>query len=548
MFDAADDPLRALRWNLSEVRRLLGPNGLIEGNPVTLTLPGDVAIDVHRILAGHSDEALTAASRSGELLDGFDGVGTSEFDLWLLAQRRRVAASTEAVLEEAVLVMLGKGEYESAIRLSQNLVTMSPYVEAHHALLIRGHCLAGDTEAAHKQFLASTKLFVDDLGVNPGPAIQSAMLAKPLPAGGGATPAAVNAVIEAGSAAMSAGAADAGVMSLRSAVSLADSLGTSELRTTSRIALADALVHAVRGEDDEGAVVLHEAERIASESGFEDLAAQARVELGFIAMLGARYDRAELWLRTAMGSTEDASLVAKALGYMGVVATDKAQYDSADRLLAEAMTVANRSGERRPQAYASSMLGRRHLLRGDLPSAINELELAIDLGQSENWLAFLPWPQAMLGEAMLESGDVESAEQVLEQAFARACQIGDPCWEGVTGRGLALLAEVKGDHDQAFQILADAKKRCTRLADTYRWAEAYILDAQCALGVTHGNRATPEWIEDLYDLSSRTGMRELTVRALVHRYRSGFELDLADIANVAAEITNPRLHNMLESL
>ena len=92
-----------------------------------------------------------------------------------------------------------------------------------------------------------------------------------------------------------------------------------------------------------------------------------------------------------------------------------------------------------------AMLGRVSLLRGDHVEAT---------------------------EILAASGDADAASRTLEQSFARACQIGDYCWQGISARGLALLAEA-GAADQA------------------PWAAAML------------NRA------------SRTGMRELTVRAML---------------------------------
>ncbi|MEX1091991.1 MAG: BTAD domain-containing putative transcriptional regulator [Acidimicrobiia bacterium] len=548
LFAEADDPLRALRWNLAEVRRLIGPEARVEGNPVTLILPKRTVVDVERVLHGDWSDALDMPIIGSELLEGFDGIGSPEFELWLLAQRRRVAASAEAMLHEAALVLLGRGEYDRAIPMAQSLVASNAYDESHQALLIRAYTMAGDSEAAKQQMSACTRLFAEELGVAPGPAVRAAALARFEPQVAGADFAAVEAVIEAGSAAMAAGAPEAGVLSLRSGVALADTLEDAQLRATSRISLADALVHAVRGEDEEGALLLHEAELIASDAGESDLQAQATAELGFIDMLGARYDRAEYWLDQARALTSDPAIVARAASYLGVVESDRANYDRSHEILVLAEDGAGAAGDTRRRAYATSMLGRLCLLQGKLESAVDHLGRAVAWAQDENWLSFLPWPQAFLGEALLEMGDTDSARQVLEQAFARACQVGDPCWEGVSGRGLALLSEAEGETTLAFDILLDARKRCVRLSDTYMWGEAYILEAQCALGVTHEHERVREWIEALYDLSSRTGMRELTVRAMTYESRLDGDDTLAAVENLAAEIPNPRLHEFVSPL
>ena len=46
LFSEADDPLRALRWCLAEVRRGLGPAAVVDGDPVQLTLPPGATVDV----------------------------------------------------------------------------------------------------------------------------------------------------------------------------------------------------------------------------------------------------------------------------------------------------------------------------------------------------------------------------------------------------------------------------------------------------------------------------------------------------------------------
>jgi hypothetical protein len=108
-------------------------------------------------------------------------------------------------------------------------------------------------------------------------------------------------------------------------------------------------------------------------------------------------------------------------------------------------------------------------------------------------VARAPWIEAVavpgLGQELLEGIDVQGAP-----AFAS--------W---------LLAERT---DRAFAGLADARTACHRYADPYVWLDAYILDALCTLGRRHEHPETRGWVASLTDLASRTGMRELTVRAL----------------------------------
>lgn len=130
----------------------------------------------------------------------------------------------------------------------------------------------------------------------------------------------------------------------------------------------------------------------------------------------------------------------------------------------------------------------------------------------------------------------------------RSGQLGDPCWEGMSARGLALVAEATGDPERAFEVLADARARTNRLADPYVWLDAYILDAQCELGRRHGHPDTKLWVEMMRELASRTGMKELAVRSLLHGAALGDE-GAADLAVLlAADIENPELDRLLASI
>jgi len=102
-------------------------------------------------------------------------------------------------------------------------------------------------------------------------------------------------------------------------------------------------------------------------------------------------------------------------------------------------------------------------------------------------------------------------------------------------RGLAMVAEATGETTRAFELLTDARLRCNRLADHYVWLDAYILDAQCDLGVQHGHQDTEHWVDTMKSLASRTGMRALTVRSLLHGAALGSDGDAAAAALLGAD-------------
>jgi DNA-binding SARP family transcriptional activator len=541
LFAEADDPLRALRWCLAEIRRGLGPGGLLDGDPVQLTLPLGATVDVSVLAHGHWSEAVGLPGLGADLLDGLSIANAAPFESWLLSQRRRLSAAAEAILHEAALGQLSRGAFDQARALAVRAAVMSPLDENHQALLIRLYRLAGEDDAAERQFASWSAIAERELGASPGAAVQLAMRERQR-SSRVVDAASVHAITEAGAAAVSAGAVSAGVASLETAVRLADESSPESLRVETRLVLAEALIHSLGGLDEEGLATLTEAERIALADGDREAAARARAELGYVDFLRARYDRADRWLGQVLTNGSDSpSTRAKAMTYLGSVASDRAEYPRAVSLLQDATRLSRSLLEPRREAFGLSMLGRVSLLRGELDDAAGQLRAAVELAERDHWLTFLPWPQALLGQVLLSQGDLPGASDSLEQSFARACQIGDPCWEGISARGLALVTEAAGDVDEAFAVLLDARSRCNRLADPYMWLDVYILDALCEMGRRHGHAQTRAWVEAMHDRASRTGMRELTVRAMLHGAALGDRGDATVASMLALDIDNPVL-------
>lgn len=545
LFAEAEDPLGALRWCLAEIRRALGSGVALDGDPVTISLPVGATVDVDVLVRGHWSAAVDLPGLGHDLLEGLVIARADAFESWLLAERRRLAAATEAILHEAALGRLARGHLDDARDLAVRAAVMSPLDENHQALLIRIYRLAGDDVAARRQYDAWVAVAERELGAPPSAPVLLAMREGPRPAGGGGG-VSIRAVTEAGIAAVSAGALVAGVSSFENAVGLADRSGVDSERISTRLVLAEALIHTLGGLDEVGLTTLTEAERLAVAHGDREAATRVRAEAGYVDFLRARYDRAERALSQVLAEEATTpSVRAKAMTYLGSVASDRAEYPRATALLAGAVQASREVDEPRRVAYALSMLGRVGLLRGDLADATELLTAAGDIAERDHWLSFLPWPQALLGQCWLSRGDVDAAARALEQSFARACQIGDPCWEGISARGLAMLAEARGDVDQAFAVLLDARARASRLTDPYVWLDVHILDALCEIGRRHGHPLLTSWASAMLDRSSRTGMRELTVRAMLHQAASGSR-GVAQMATLLADdIDNPVLSSLV---
>jgi tetratricopeptide (TPR) repeat protein len=406
--------------------------------------------------------------------------------------------------------------------------------------------LAGDDDAAARQYATCRESWARELGVPPGVAVETAMheeLPRPEEDVDDAT---IEAILEAGTAAMTAGATASGLSSLRMAAMLADGASSSSLRVRARLALAESLIHSLRGLDEEGLAMVHEADEIATAHDLPEQSAVARTELGYVDFLRGRYDRAAYWLVDAIDIADGSpATTAKALTYLGSTQSDRASYPEAAELLTDAVELARSVGNARSEAYGLSMLGRLALLRGEHEEAGRRLDASIEVAQREHWLAFLPWPQALRGAAQLARGDTDAAERVLHQAFARACQLRDPCWEGISARGVALVAAAHGEPDRAVEILADGRTRTTRLPDPYAWVDVHLLDAMCALGVRHHHPKAAAWVEEMRELSARHGMRELVVRSLLHGAGLGRDGDLATATLLVDDIDNPALHELV---
>ncbi|MGB8380072.1 MAG: BTAD domain-containing putative transcriptional regulator, partial [Dermatophilaceae bacterium] len=174
LFAQADDPGRALRWSLNEIRRALGPGTVLEGDPVLLRVPDATVIDVRVLTRGAWIDAVGLPGLGADLLEGVTLQGAPGYDTWLLSQQRHLNAVSEAILHEAALGSMSIGELQTALGYAVRLVGMNPLDENHQALLIRLYRLLGDDPAAQRQLDACVELFDRELGVPPGIAIEAA--------------------------------------------------------------------------------------------------------------------------------------------------------------------------------------------------------------------------------------------------------------------------------------------------------------------------------------------------------------------------------------
>jgi DNA-binding SARP family transcriptional activator len=542
LFADAEDPLNALSWNLTQLRRLLGPDTTLRGEPVELRLPSGTFIDIRALTAGTWVQALGVPGLGRDLLEGMAFPSSPAFEVWLLAERRHLAGAAENVLREAARAKLAARDAARAVELASRLVTTNSLDEDAQELLIRAYATSGDRAAAERQRDACVVLFRRELGTDPGDAVLRAadLQATRRPAERPTTRTAIEARLEAGLAAMDAGAVDAAIASMREAVAEAYEADEADLQGRALLALGTALVHGVRGRDAEGAGVLHEAIAVAERTASAAPAAQAHRELGYVDLLRGRYDRAQHWLLQAASlAGDDQAERGWAHAVQGVALTDVGRHAEAVRELREALRLAGEANASPVEAWALTFIGRSHLLCRDLVAAREALEGAVAVARRLRFTAFIPLPESLLADVDLAEGRTDAAAAAYEHAYALSLQLGDPCWEGMAARGIGLVADQRGDAEAALRWVEEARTRCVRLPDAWLWVEGYCLDALCVLAIQHRRPEAARWVADLEALATRTGMRELVARAYLHRGRLGDRAAAEAALVLAAEVDNP---------
>ncbi|TYB48161.1 AfsR/SARP family transcriptional regulator [Actinomadura chibensis] len=547
LFGDAADPLGALRWTLAELRRALGAPGLFGGDPVATDLGPGAWVDLH-LLKGASDDPAPLLDLGGELLEGVHPAASPEFESWLLVERHRVSAAVEARLHQAAVALLAAGHAREAIQYASRAVARNPVEEGNHEVLVRGLAAAGDRTAALRQVEVCEDILRRELGVAASPALREAVAAEPArpPVPMPSARAAASSQLEAGRAAIAAGVVDAGLQCLRAAVAEAARSGDVALRARAAAVLGGALAHATPGRDEEGALLLHEAIQLAERTGDRATAVTAHRQLGFLEVKAGRRKTADAWLARAEALAETDEELSAVLGVRGMNASDRGDYPAALRHLRESVERARRCGDHRQRAWSLSIQARAHLLRAERAEAATALTGSLELVHEQRWMAFLPWPRILRAELDLAGGDADTAAEALEQSWVLACLLGDPCWQSMAARGLGLLSVQRGDGAAATGWFEDAAARCARIPDRYQWVHGYVLDAMITAALDDGDadRAGP-LVAAFAALAARCDMREFVVRAHLHRHRLGDGGALTAARQLAADIDNPVLADLL---
>ncbi|MBK5104642.1 MAG: hypothetical protein JJE42_10365 [Burkholderiales bacterium] len=338
---------------------------------------------------------------------------------------------------------------------------------------------------------STEKMFITELGQAPSAALRSASRRSvAAPPSGISARAIVDALMASGLAALSAGAVEAGVDCLRRAASDAEKCGDLQLQAQTLAELGTALVHSVRGYDDEGAILLRQSVELAERCGAARIALTGYRELGYVEALAGRRPTASDHLARALDVATDGDDLASVHSVIGFNLVDWGKLDEGLEHYQTALEHAYTTGNQRRQIWALG-LGAWGLLAADrLADADRWLSDCLKLVDDLRWTSFRPWPSALLVESRLRQGDDPRALQVdLESAFALSCQLGDPCWEGAVARAMGLCFEALNDHARAMEWLAEGRQRCVRETDSYVALSVEILLDQARVSGKLGQSA-----------------------------------------------------------
>ncbi|MPZ67961.1 MAG: hypothetical protein GEU71_00330 [Actinobacteria bacterium] len=485
----ADDPAAAFRWALFQIRKSLSPALEIEDRDGVLVISRQTGmiVDAERLLTGSLDVAEILAISDSELLAGHDFPSAPMFESWLSMQRSRVASAFVDSSRWAATALIAS-DPDSALRLVRRALTVDPFSDEIHELAVAVHIARGDRGEAARYIEHVDALYRKELGVPP-PGTISRPLERPVePTGSPLVSLDIGArtLLETSEARFTAGDYEGAVSVARRAAAHAAESGDGQLEARALVALARVLIHSVRGHDREAVGLLGRASELGIRLGDDKIASDTEREIGYVALLEARYGTAEASFGRAIAAarrTGDEAGRIRAEVYRALCFSDRCDHTSAEEKLREAVEdLSTDPSQKGLLSYALATLARVYLQTQRFKEASETSREAVGQGRSAGAISALPWAMVWGAEADLRLGRADKARSSYEEAFALGVEIGDPCWEALALRGLALLDHQDGRKDAARERLRDGLLRCRRLPDTYKWAETLLLAELADLG------------------------------------------------------------------
>ncbi|WP_168992131.1 MULTISPECIES: BTAD domain-containing putative transcriptional regulator [Mesorhizobium] len=511
LFPETVDPLGSLRWCLASLRKALNSTDCLYGDPIEGRFAGDLDIDALRL--DRDDFDIEAA---GPLLGTLEPRCSPEFATWLLVERERIAGIVEARIRQETIRAMSVEDHGRATRLAELGVRRNPYDEGAHILLVKSLALAGRYQAALDHVEATEAMFVAELGEKPSAALRSAARRTiSSPPSGISRQAFVTSLMQSGLAALAAGAVDAGIDCLRRAVRDAEKHKDAQLTARAMFELGTALVHSVKGYDDEGSVLLRQSTELARQAGSAAIASAGFRELGYVEALAGRRPSAATYLSQALELAAGGENLSGIHGVIGFNLVDWGRVGEGLDHYALSLEHARSAGNRRREIWSLGLGGWGLLAADRLEEADRWLEDCLALVEEQRWISFRPWPVAVLSESRTrQQAHPDDLRPRLEEAFALSCQMNDPCWEGAVARALALTYAAQEAFVPAMEWLGEALRRCMRDTDSYAGLQVEILASQVDVNLKLDRPETADAIaREWLALAARTHRDAHVVRA-----------------------------------
>ncbi len=163
-----------LRVGLSNLHALFPEYLHVERHTVAFETTSPYWLDVavfETLLAAGDVASLQQATvlYRGPLLEGFYLRAAPAFEDWLLVERERLHQAQSQALHRLTQGHTARGDYIAAIEVAERLLTLDPWREETHRILMELLALTGQRSAALAQYEHCCRMLRGELGVEPLP-------------------------------------------------------------------------------------------------------------------------------------------------------------------------------------------------------------------------------------------------------------------------------------------------------------------------------------------------------------------------------------------
>jgi len=473
LWSETDDPLGAVRWSLSQVRKAMNPPAEIGERDGRIKIDAEVlVVDAGELLRGEWDESSIDDLVRGELLEGMSFGDSPSFDTWLQVQRARTATAAADALRWAA-TLLSHREPDRALALAERALRSDPFDDVLHELVVEIHAARGDRERARTYVAGLVRRYRDELAIEPPSSISRPLDRPPRSA---AEPllrldVQARALLDIAKVRFWAGdSASARDIALRAARQAGES-GDRALEARALILGAGTYTGGGLGTAREWTSHLQRALRLANELGDRATVAQIESERGRVSAIEGRYGAAEASFRRAgrlaetIGDTREAGW---ARAMLAVCHADRCEYAAAEEELRAALPALGWA------PHAMAVLARVLVSIGNTEEGKAFADAAVARAEREGLLPTLPWALVQAGDARLAEGDLDGATERFARALTIAQETKHPSWQALALRGLGLVARSNKDEERTLTLLREALAR-EEQGQGNRWIVAAIL-------------------------------------------------------------------------